>query len=44
VLCGHHYRASRQALAAASAVVAAMTGVPLAGDGPAAELGTVTAA
>jgi hypothetical protein len=31
LLCGHHYRASRQALAAARAVVVDMTGVPLAG-------------
>lgn len=30
LLCGHHYRASRPALAAADAVVVDMTGVPLA--------------
>lgn len=32
LLCGHHYRASRSALAAARAVVVDMTGVPLCDD------------
>lgn len=31
LLCGHHYRASRVALAAACATVVDMTGIPLAG-------------
>jgi hypothetical protein len=31
LLCGHHYRASRVALAAAAATVVDMTGIPLAG-------------
>jgi hypothetical protein len=31
LLCGHHYRASRQALAAAGASVVDMTGMPIAG-------------
>jgi len=31
LLCGHHYRATRQALAAAGASVVDMTGVPIAG-------------
>lgn len=31
LLCGHHYRASRVALAGAGATVVDMTGIPLAG-------------
>lgn len=34
LLCGHHYRASRRALAAAGATVTDLDGLPVTGDWP----------
>jgi hypothetical protein len=34
LLCGHHYRTSRQALAAAGAKVTDLSGAPVTGDWP----------